>query len=221
MGFIRIKNWETYQHYKDRNPPWIKLHRELITSETWVSLNDAGRVLAISIMLLAAASGNRIKDDLNYIKRVAYLHDVPNLSPLFKIGFIERIDEIEKVDSTSEQLHTNARPEGETEESREEEKEESLKKDSSSRGAEIFFDREAARFTGITDQKIELWGSAYPALNLQQEISKATAWLMENPKNKKKNYGKFLTGWMSRAQERAPRVQGQYSRRKMLSPAGG
>ena len=28
----RVKEWDTYQHYKDRNPPWIKLHFALLTS---------------------------------------------------------------------------------------------------------------------------------------------------------------------------------------------
>ena len=25
MGSLRVKNWKKFQHYKDRNPPWIKL----------------------------------------------------------------------------------------------------------------------------------------------------------------------------------------------------
>jgi len=27
---LRVKNWGKFQHYKDRNPPWIKLHRGLL-----------------------------------------------------------------------------------------------------------------------------------------------------------------------------------------------
>ena len=25
-----VKNWDEFQHYKDRNPPWIKLHNHLL-----------------------------------------------------------------------------------------------------------------------------------------------------------------------------------------------
>ncbi len=42
--FIRVVNLERFQHYKDRNPPWIKLHRELLSSRTWVTSDDARSV---------------------------------------------------------------------------------------------------------------------------------------------------------------------------------
>lgn len=27
---FKVRNWEQFQHYKDRNPPWIKLHFALL-----------------------------------------------------------------------------------------------------------------------------------------------------------------------------------------------
>jgi hypothetical protein len=30
VRYLRVKNWSEFQHYKDRNPPWIKLHRTLL-----------------------------------------------------------------------------------------------------------------------------------------------------------------------------------------------
>jgi uncharacterized phage protein (TIGR02220 family) len=90
MGtYYRIKNWERFQHYKDRNPPWIKLHRDLLASETWVSVDDASRVLAIACMLLAAATDNQIPDNPRYIQRVAYLSGPPDFGPLIEVGFLE------------------------------------------------------------------------------------------------------------------------------------
>lgn len=110
MKFIRIINWNTYQHYRDRNPPWIKLHRDLLISETWADANDASRVLAIAIMLLAAATDNKIKFDKKYLKRVAYLNSEPNFDHLLKVGFVEIIDE--NSDNASK-LQADARPETE------------------------------------------------------------------------------------------------------------
>jgi len=120
--FVRIVNWEKFQHYKDRNPPWVKLHRELLTSQTWVSLDDAGRVLAIACMLLAAATDNKIPADPSYIRRVAYLNQLPDLSALLATGFVESIDSgaASTVLANASALHTNARPETETEEETEE-----------------------------------------------------------------------------------------------------
>jgi hypothetical protein len=59
-------------------------------------------------------------------------------------------------------------------------------------------------FLGITKEKIEKWKDAYPAIDVLGEIKKAAIWLTENPKNKKKNYGRFLTNWFARKQEKAP-----------------
>lgn len=50
------------------------------------------------------------------------------------------------------------------------------------------------------------WESAYPAINVKAEVTKAAAWLISNPKNKKSNYARFLNAWLSKAQDTAPRV---------------
>lgn len=112
--YLRIVGWEQYQHYKDRNPPWIKLHRELLTSETWVSSSNDERVLAITLMMLAAASGNKIKADARYIQRVAYLDVAPDWSGLVRLGFVEVIEETGETGNASNLL-ASARPETETE----------------------------------------------------------------------------------------------------------
>lgn len=88
MKTYKIKNWEKYQHYKDRCPPWIKLHWELLASKDWVMLDNASRVLAIAIMLIASRNDGIIVDDPEYIKRVAYLNEKPDISKLLEVGFI-------------------------------------------------------------------------------------------------------------------------------------
>lgn len=85
----RVRNWSQFQHYKKRNPPWIKLHFELLSSRDWVMLDDASRLLAIACMLVASRHNGEVPDDPEYIRRVAHLDRVPNLKPLIKCGFIE------------------------------------------------------------------------------------------------------------------------------------
>lgn len=51
-------------------------------------------------------------------------------------------------------------------------------------------------------------GEAFPAVDVPGEIRRAEAWLVANPKNKKSDGGRFLTGWLTRAQDRAPPVGG-------------
>ena len=50
------KNWETFQHYKDRCPPWIKLHRDLLNDRAFMRLPTASKALAPMLWLLASES---------------------------------------------------------------------------------------------------------------------------------------------------------------------
>lgn len=93
MQFLKLKNWEKYQHYKDRNPPWIKFYTDIITSRMWVTCDDASRALAIACMALASKTDNRIPADPVYFQRVAYLNSAPDFSKLVETDFIEIVDE--------------------------------------------------------------------------------------------------------------------------------
>jgi hypothetical protein len=86
--FYVIKNWTQFQHYKDRNPAWIKLHVALLASEDWVMLADASKLLAVVCMLVASRDNGRVKNNPAYLKRVAYLDRTPDLKPLVECGFL-------------------------------------------------------------------------------------------------------------------------------------
>lgn len=50
------KKWEEFQHYKDRSPAWIKLHRALLDDYAFSCLPVASRALAPMLWLLASES---------------------------------------------------------------------------------------------------------------------------------------------------------------------
>ena len=54
MNYLRVNNWKKFQHYKDRNPPWIKLHRDLLRDYDFICLQDASKMQLILIWLLAS-----------------------------------------------------------------------------------------------------------------------------------------------------------------------
>src|SRR5262245_47783952 len=56
----RIKHWRKFQHYKHRNPPWIKLHRELLNDREWFDLDDSARSLLVNLWLLAAENNGEL-----------------------------------------------------------------------------------------------------------------------------------------------------------------
>ncbi len=117
MARYRIRNWAKFQHYKDRNPPWIKLHVEILSSADWVMLDDASKLLAIVCMIIGAKDHGCITADSQYIKRVAYLNRTPDFKALVECGFLEPIADA----SNCEQEQANVRPEKEAEQSRERE----------------------------------------------------------------------------------------------------
>ena len=112
---LRVRNWSKFQHYKDRNPPWIKLHFELLSSEDWVVLDDASRVLAVACMLVASRNEGFVRVDekgRKYIQRVAYLNAAADFKPLIECGFLT--DASGNLADASAVL-ADARPETETE----------------------------------------------------------------------------------------------------------
>ena len=56
------KNWAKFQHYKDRCPPWIKLHRDLLNNRDFICLPTASKALAPLMWLLASESKDGIFD---------------------------------------------------------------------------------------------------------------------------------------------------------------
>jgi hypothetical protein len=48
------KNWKSFQHYKERTPAWIKLHKGLLDDFTFSRLPLASRALAPMLWLLAS-----------------------------------------------------------------------------------------------------------------------------------------------------------------------
>lgn len=93
---LRVTGWHDYQHYKDRAPPWIKLHNTLLTSEFWVMGDDASRTLAIVCMLLASRSKDgdgTFNADPKYVQRYGYLNQDPDFKPLIQYGFLEVVQD--------------------------------------------------------------------------------------------------------------------------------
>lgn len=112
---FKVRNWEQFQHYKDRNPPWIKLHFALLASEDWVTLDDASKLLAVVCMLVASRNNGMIPNNPAYLKRVAYLDRLPKLKPLIDCGFLEIPQaSASPLQAPASAVQANARPETET-----------------------------------------------------------------------------------------------------------
>lgn len=92
MSYLTVKNWAEYQHYKDRNPPWIKLYKDQFQDYEFGCLQDASKLLALCIMTLAARDKHgKVPADFAWIKKQGNLSDLiqeEHLLELVNKGFV-------------------------------------------------------------------------------------------------------------------------------------
>ena len=51
---MQIKNWSKFQHFKDRRPPWIKLHREMLDQRDINQISDCAFRVLVGLWLIAS-----------------------------------------------------------------------------------------------------------------------------------------------------------------------
>jgi hypothetical protein len=88
---IMPKNWAVFQHYKDRCPPWIKLHRDLLNNREYMRLPLASKALAPLLWLLASESKTGEFDasveELCFRLHMTEAEVIAGLKPLIDKGF--------------------------------------------------------------------------------------------------------------------------------------
>lgn len=98
MRRLVAKNWGQFQHYKDRSPPWIRLHRALLDNRDFQRLPVASRALAPMLWLLASesldGSINADPDELAFRLRQPESEIIEALKPLIDKGFFSYMGEV-------------------------------------------------------------------------------------------------------------------------------
>lgn len=88
MRYLSIKNFDKHQHYKDRRPPWIKLHAEVLDDYAFSCLQDASKAHLMLLWVLASKLDNRIPYDLAFIARQIGATSPVDVEELVLQGFI-------------------------------------------------------------------------------------------------------------------------------------
>lgn len=65
---IKIKNWEKFQHFKDRKPLWVKLYRDLLDDIEWHELDPLSAKTLVSLWLLSSENDGELPE----IKGIAF-----------------------------------------------------------------------------------------------------------------------------------------------------
>lgn len=116
MKRLRPKNWNEFQHYKRRHPPWVKLHKRLLDDFEFQSLPLASKALAPMLWLLASEDRQGWIDaeaaKISFRLRISEEDLEQAIRPLIEGGFFEHEEDASAALALDMQ---EALPESETE----------------------------------------------------------------------------------------------------------
>ena len=90
MEILTVKNWTKFQHYKDRDPPWIKLYKSLLDDYDFCRLQDASKLHLVLIWLYAARNKGEVPNDPKFLQNRLSLSKPPDIKTLITNGFLVR-----------------------------------------------------------------------------------------------------------------------------------
>jgi len=121
MKQYHVKGWAEFQHYKDRSPAWVKLHKSLLDNYEFHCLPLASRALAPMLWLLASENEDPMSGLIpGDMKKIAFrlrltVKEVEEaIKPLIDNGFIEVLQDASTTLAEPEQ-HAIPEKERETE----------------------------------------------------------------------------------------------------------
>lgn len=132
----RIKDWSSYQSYKDRKPPWIRLHKSLLDDYEFHRMSKNARALLPMLWLLASEDHDPVSGMLRIgYEKIAFrlrmdAQDViSGITECVAANFLEQIDEQgQLVTEPLRNCHAGVTPETETYREETEKKENTKKK---------------------------------------------------------------------------------------------
>ena len=122
-----VKNWSKFQHYKNRNPPWIRLHVEILddykadgTENDFHALPDKDKLTLLLIWALASRHNGVIPSIDPAWLAVKLGIDNPSTDAIIKAGFLVPVshastDASTDASNTLATQHGDCVPESETE----------------------------------------------------------------------------------------------------------
>lgn len=165
MQCYRVKDWKRFQHYNDRNPPWIRLHKDILDNFDFQCLPDASKALA-PMMWLLASEHKDIKsgvidgpdDKIAFRLRMSADKFKQSIKPLIEKKFFEILHIDSTVLATCLQVATPETDSTETD-STETEEEKTIKKEFSENFI-MFFDLFPRKRRGNRDRAWSAWKTA-------------------------------------------------------------
>src|SRR5258708_7177674 len=93
MKYLAVKNYERFQHYKDRSPVWIKLYNALLDDYAFMALSETNQRHLMMLWLLASRLDNRIPNDQRFIAQAIKARGRVDLQAMIVAGFLLACDD--------------------------------------------------------------------------------------------------------------------------------
>lgn len=192
---LQPKNWAVFQHYKDRCPPWIKLHRDLLNDRAYMRLPIASKAIAPMLWLLASESKDGVfdgsLDELVFRLHITKKEYQDGIKPLIDNDFFVLVSGVLAERKQSAIPET----EGETEKERETDTPEGV----SIEVWDSFVKQRKARKAQITER----------VMKSIREQAKIAGWTLDNALNEivVRNWQTFKAEWVAPKVNPADRVR--------------
>ena len=194
---LQPKNWAVFQHYKDRCPPWIKLHRDLLNDRAFMRLPIASKAIAPMLWLLASESKDGVfdgsLDELVFRLHITKKEYQDGIKPLIDNDFFILVSGVLAERKQSAIPETEGEGEGETE------KETDTPEGVSIEVWDSFVKQRKARKAQITER----------VMKSIREQAKIAGWTLDNALNEivVRNWQTFKAEWVMPKPSPADRVR--------------
>jgi len=89
VEYYMIRNWARYQHYKNRNPVWVKLHTSILDDYNFTRLTPMARLTFLLLAPLAARVSNKIPYSRVWVaEKLSLRQDMVKLDELIENNYL-------------------------------------------------------------------------------------------------------------------------------------
>jgi hypothetical protein len=209
---IEILNWDKYNPRKDiKATNWVRLQNSLFEDPNFIDFSHSEILFWIYLLSMGSKKQTGlIKLSLRHADRIGRFseRDVKSaIAKLIELGCVRIVNQSTNADVT-QTSRTQHATDGRTDETNETDETDVDSSEQETSGFQLAAIPEFSHSTRllkifqerrVTADAQKAWLDAYPDPPwVEQQILKAVAWEIANPKKRKKNFAHFINNWLSR-----------------------
>jgi len=207
---LKFKNWDRHQPRKDyKRPHWFALTNDFSIDQKFHDFSNDEKLCFV--YLLCEASRQNKRGEITII--VDHWCRVQNVTRKILMQTLDKIESVQIAYRSCTESERYRTEHNNTEQNRTEQNITLLAQ--TDKSASLSYPSEYLELSDVFDQRMVKakitcsWVRAYPDAEwVMQEIRKALAWEVANPQRRKKDFGRFMTNWLSRSWDSRKSNQG-------------